>query len=100
MGCDSRWILLVLRAETISIHAARVGCDSEEPRTEVKITISIHAARVGCDFFAGLATLLAFLFQSTQPEWAATREKLKTSNITIFQSTQPEWAATKGPGSH
>ena len=35
------------------------------------------------------------LFQSTQPEWAATRvDLLKDKLVFLFQSTQPEWAAT------
>ena len=36
-------------------------------------------------------------FQSTQPEWAATEAACKTSTHLEFQSTQPEWAATCGP---
>ena len=38
------------------------------------------------------------IFQSTQPEWAATPFGIKIfgSSLVIFQSTQPEWAATEG----
>ena len=37
------------------------------------------------------------LFQSTQPEWAATIQGVWINELgEIFQSTQPEWAATKG----
>ena len=47
----------------------RRDCISE---TEAAVTISIHAARVGCDGL-NLALITARLqFQSTQPEWAAT----------------------------
>ncbi len=34
------------------------------------------------------------LFQSTQPEWAATGVAGKEIYGLLFQSTQPEWAAT------
>ena len=81
-------------------------------------TISIHAARMGCDFAALFAVPQKHIFQSTQPEWAATisgnlirlnpsdfnprspnglrrwtQTKTKAA-LCIFQSTQPEWAAT------
>ena len=42
--------------------------------------------------------MINLAFQSTQPEWAAT--KVITAYrlvIGVFQSTQPEWAATAGP---
>ena len=57
----------------ISIHAARMGCDkSTSSKISAPHTISIHAARMGCDqkpqHFSGAVRL----FQSTQPEWAAT----------------------------
>mgnify|MGYP005776545309 FL=1 len=35
-------------------------------------TISIHAARVGCDLVANCLKDGSMEFQSTQPEWAAT----------------------------
>ena len=35
--------------------------------------ISIHAARVGCDGFGTIALEKPCQFQSTQPEWAATK---------------------------
>ena|GEM_PF-5535799 len=37
---------------------------------------------------------VVLLFQSTQPEWAATLNSLKKCGLNTFQSTQPEWAAT------
>ena len=123
----------------ISIHAARVGCDRQGSCANCWTDISIHAARVGCDLYlsdrytvhryfnprspSGLRrqsrfpTTAGFVFQSTQPEWAATRNalaRLQSKQISIhaarvgcdkcpkilltlqskFQSTQPEWAAT------
>ena len=39
---------------SISIHAARVGCDAIRCMHEMQLHISIHAARVGCDAKAGL----------------------------------------------
>ena len=38
-----------------------------------EFAISIHAARVGCDSNAVTAFLTVSQFQSTQPEWAATK---------------------------
>ena len=35
-----------------------------------------------------------FVFQSTQPEWAATWYTINSKKCVVFQSTQPEWAAT------
>ena len=103
----------------ISIHAARVGCDIFlsifftaliyyfNPRSPsglrptlillypLSYIISIHAARVGCDLSKRRVMHFMQSFQSTQPEWAATKHNfLYTSLITKFQSTQPEWAAT------
>ena len=39
---------------TISIHAARVGCDPKAQQKADAPAISIHAARVGCDDYAGI----------------------------------------------
>ena len=104
---------------SISIHAARVGCDIRSAAdTDVALNISIHAARVGCDgnrtrikksqgnfnprspsglrlnSFSPKSTTATF--QSTQPEWAATgNDGEKYNTAAVFQSTQPEWAATK-----
>ena len=61
----------------------------------MKTEISIHAARVGCDLNASDNAFMQFVFQSTQPEWAATMTSLGYNpDGTQFQSTQPEWAAT------
>ena len=58
------------------------------------VIISIHAARVGCDvLFAALFSSFR-IFQSTQPEWAATLKHMRWQRTRTFQSTQPEWAAT------
>ena len=57
--------------------------------------ISIHAARVGCDIKFTIPGRLPGIFQSTQPEWAATKRRGRNSyGQKQFQSTQPEWAAT------
>ena len=126
---------------SISIHAARVGCDSAvisrsiirryfNPRSPSGLRqvadaaeyagsmISIHAARVGCDQnhilnaccrnfdfnprspsglrqpAKDMAQAARLIFQSTQPEWAATLTENDGIQTAIFQSTQPEWAAT------
>ena len=57
----------------ISIHAARVGCDSNSYSFILSTSdISIHAARVGCDLLFASGSAVLTRFQSTQPEWAAT----------------------------
>ena len=40
------------------------------------------------------ASKIKLLFQSTQPEWAATYYLSLFERLKVFQSTQPEWAAT------
>ena len=57
----------------ISIHAARVGCDKNAKESLGFSVISIHAARVGCDRYCGQRGGRHKGFQSTQPEWAATK---------------------------
>ena len=58
----------------ISIHAARVGSDQIKRGEKMeKQNISIHAARVGSDRLTKKITHLQKLFQSTLPEWAATK---------------------------
>ena len=50
-----------------------MGCDLYPLDSMPKvIVISIHAARVGCDRLHKFLRLQAVIFQSTQPEWAAT----------------------------
>ena len=73
MGCDphasGEWQI----TKVISIHAARVGCDRQCKDRYCVRFISIHAARVGCDVDLESDTSSLAIFQSTQPEWAATR---------------------------
>ena len=59
----------------ISIHAARVGCDDIFDVVIFHKIISIHAARVGCDLVIFRTCINWQSFQSTQPEWAATRTR-------------------------
>ena len=51
MGCDSTVIVGSQFPDSISIHAARVGCDVLNVEGLDTTIISIHAARVGCDSF-------------------------------------------------
>ena len=117
MGCDAHPRALQ-SSITISIHAARVGCDMnvrysaavpagfQSTQPEWAATISDVVTRIGpLDFNprspSGLrpsspnSFTTKFTFQSTQPEWAATSSYPKSLGFVIFQSTQPEWAATK-----
>ena len=49
VGCDSAARKEYQDWKLISIHAARVGCDERDARGGTRYIISIHAARVGCD---------------------------------------------------
>ena len=72
VGCDAD-VARMLGVELISIHAARVGCDHAfHPLLLFRVFISIHAARVGCDGCTLGKDAVRLQFQSTQPEWAAT----------------------------
>ena len=57
----------------VSIHAAQAGCDSGTRAVFSSVEVSIHAAQMGCDFEIFSYTLDIFLFQFTQPKWAATK---------------------------
>ena len=94
VGCDPCGVYYKHRHNAISIHAARVGCDTGRFTNRAAIDISIHAARVGCDKPSSSPRRAPVVFQSTQPEWAATAIIRFIVMIQIFQSTQPEWAAT------
>ena len=73
VGCDASELDCRDFANIISIHAARVGCDFRAyAYNYTYFIISIHAARVGCDMLIVLMIKRAGRFQSTQPEWAAT----------------------------
>ena len=49
----------------------------------------------GLRLFRNIEPEFHVIFQSTQPEWAATNFIGHSSHILAFQSTQPEWAATQ-----
>ena len=86
-------------ALTISIHAARVGCDKVEDRSIWAICISIHAARVGCDLkpMSKCKSLSAY-FNPRSPSGLRLNRLWQDALVQPFQSTQPEWAATREPG--
>ena len=143
MGCDSRVFPACFLSPTDFNPRSPNGLRPIASYVlEVNEIISIHAARMGCDSDTLAANAVEFEFQSTQPEWAATSALLLKlpyrhyfnprspnglrpvnhplyrllHNISIhaarmgcdrnarghiisatqFQSTQPEWAAT-GP---
>ena len=72
-----------------------MGCDWEDWMAGMTQKISIHAARMGCDCWKLSEDERIYLFQSTQPEWAATINAFNEMEAKLFQSTQPEWAATR-----
>ncbi len=97
----------------ISIHAARMGCDSTnfkslsifsgfqstQPEWAATsffylflpvIIISIHAARMGCDCLDLIIKVTGMIFQSTQPEWAATKPpKRRRKSVGHFNPRSP-----------
>ena len=82
----------------ISIHAARVGCDLTGKIFCGHCGISIHAARVGCDgeWFSGIYAGHCH-FNPRSPSGLRQQAAALREADSIFQSTQPEWAATAGP---
>ena len=59
------------------------------------LQISIHAARVGCDYCCFFLSASGENFNprspsGLRPAWCSLKVKIKC----VFQSTQPEWAAT------
>ena len=101
----------------ISIHAARVGCDTNVQRLFYLQKDFNPRSPSGLRPLGFVINSDQLLFQSTQPEWAATLADSTLMGMTknfnprspsglrpltttapnfdyIFQSTQPEWAAT------
>ena len=107
-----------LRGDDISIHAPRMGSDSQTSMSSLpSLVISIHAPRMGSDMVLPLTVVSTVLFQSTLPGWGATRQgvlrkprlqisihaprmgsdftdRKRTVNLELFQSTLPGWGAT------
>ena len=54
-----------------------MGCDFAFVPQPPQLKISIHAARMGCDDNMLMKTARQMIFQSTQPEWAATDARRK-----------------------
>ena len=78
----------------ISIHAPRVGSDTNAVTENPFEYISIHAPRVGSDY-PGRRYHQRVEFQSTLPVWGATGADLVSGLWNgIFQSTLPVWGAT------
>ena len=80
----------------ISIHAARVGCDGTQMEHETEDNISIHAARVGCDHIKPGINNNHVYFNPRSPSGLRQHYFITYNQFVIFQSTQPEWAATYG----
>ena len=60
------------RDVTISIHAPRMGGDSEIGKNGPIVVISIHAPRMGGDLIDKYTAFGGGPFQSTPPAWGAT----------------------------
>ena len=79
---------------TISIHAARMGCDIWLPIVIKPPNDFNPRSPNGLRQRLAISRTLRLIFQSTQPEWAATALANCKTHWWTFQSTQPEWAAT------
>ena len=74
VGCDSEPPPNSPRPSKVSIHAPRVGCDIQIRLRRLRhIRVSIHAPRVGCDTNSNSRNVLREMFQFTHPAWGATR---------------------------
>ena len=79
----------------ISIHAPRVGSDLNPIKFPAHFCpISIHAPRVGSDLQIGAHRHIQRGFQSTLPVWGATVATALCMITSVFQSTLPVWGAT------
>ena len=78
----------------ISIHAARVGCDSRPQKVEMR-AINFNPRSPsglrpqGGDFVGGVED-----FNPRSPSGLRRLNALYAALAVVFQSTQPEWAAT------
>ena len=100
LPCGRRLLLSANKGGTnkVSIHASRVGGDSEWVRAATSRLVSIHASRVGGDSF-GFGQRPAF--RRFNPRLPCGRRLTQTGrrNIrTAFQSTPPVWEATQVGG--
>ena len=98
MGCDSCGICTYQSCYTISIHAARMGCDQQVRQHSVQLPISIHAARMGCDLLCNNTAQSPVTISIHAARMGCDRTVLDLKSRQYkFQSTQPEWAATWQP---
>ena len=73
-----------------------MGCDRDRERGREYAAISIHAARMGCDCRCRLPPSGYRYFNPRSPNGLRLLHKLPIlPDSFTFQSTQPEWAATK-----
>ena len=86
---------ILLNFIKISIHAARMGCDCFIAWQVYPFAISIHAARMGCDGKYSANFITCIDFNPRSPNGLRPPSEFMSSIFSaIFQSTQPEWAAT------
>ena len=97
-GCDYATPTESSLLQTISIHAPRAGCDLVIFSVNTPLGISIHAPRAGCDQRASLPDDRPEQFQSTHPVRGATTGDWESLlSINTFQSTHPVRGATTNP---
>ena len=94
-GERRRQIARRLDSFRISIHAPRVGSDTDARSELNSVEISIHAPRVGSDFSTYSVSGICLRFQSTLPAWGATTGGSRRTKVWKFQSTLPAWGATR-----
>ena len=83
-----------LMADSISIHAPRVGSDLYPVYKEVGYDISIHAPRVGSDLPVLLSVSVWCNFNPRSPCGERRISRRIPQSSSVFQSTPPVWGAT------
>ena len=78
----------------ISIHAPRVGRDTENCTALQMVRISIHAPRVGRDDPAPYDKTAGTDFNPRAPCGARPESGYTMGTVVVFQSTRPVWGAT------
>ena len=89
MGSDSASQAEEMYQISISIHAPRMGSDTDGIDKCQSIVISIHAPRMGSDLTEANQQLETVQFQSTLPAWGATYQISETELTQLISIHAP-----------
>ena len=79
----------------ISIHAPRMGSDSERRKVVIMPIISIHAPRMGSDPHRPIHHVTLSYFNPRSPHGERLHKLRRDNSQSEFQSTLPAWGATR-----